>query len=502
MAFGLTDTGFQIKRLEDIKAEIEDSLRSTFGNQINLLPESVFGQIVGIFSERESLIWEQLESIHASQYPDGATGNNLDLVASITGTIREGATKSRVDSQLLFGTLGTLVPTGTQFSVDGTPTTQFVTLSDVTLVAGADEVQDIDFSAVPDAGAFTLDFGGQTTASIAFSDNAAAVQAALEALSGIGSGNVSVAGDFTAGFTVTFQGELQKQPVSDLTEASNTLTSGGSPVTITITETTPGVVQGEVSCEATVTGALVAPARSLTVIDTPVGGLSGTINPDDATVGQEVETDASLRTRREVEIQTAGASTVGAIASNVSEVVDVTAVIVFQNNTSVVDGDGRPPHSVEVVVQGGDQTDIAETIFENVAAGIETVGGVTETITDSQGFSQTVKFSRPTEVPLLIECDLSVNASTFPADGETLAAENFKAEIDSLLIGETVIVIPKLIGALNGNDELGTDKINGIEDAVIRISKKPTAPTTDDNIAIEPNELASVILTDITVTVV
>ena len=52
---GLTSTGFTGKRLDDIKTEIEDVLKSAFGPAVNLRAESVLGQIVGIFSERESL---------------------------------------------------------------------------------------------------------------------------------------------------------------------------------------------------------------------------------------------------------------------------------------------------------------------------------------------------------------------------------------------------------------------------------------------------------------
>ena len=78
MAFGLTATGLEIKRLADIKPEIEDILRQRLGNSINLFPEAVFGQIVGTFSERESEIWEKVEDVYHSQYPDDAEGASLD----------------------------------------------------------------------------------------------------------------------------------------------------------------------------------------------------------------------------------------------------------------------------------------------------------------------------------------------------------------------------------------------------------------------------------------
>src|SRR3954466_7372758 len=58
---------------------------------------------------------------------------------------------------------------------------------------GANEVQSITL-ALATAGTFTLTFGGQTTTGIAFGAAASAVQIALEALSSIGAGNVTVSG--------------------------------------------------------------------------------------------------------------------------------------------------------------------------------------------------------------------------------------------------------------------------------------------------------------------
>jgi hypothetical protein len=62
-----------------------------------------------------------------------------------------------------------------------------------------------------------------TTTPLAYNASAATVQAALEALSSIGSGNVSVSGSASAGFVVEFVGALAGQPVPLLSVGSNTL---------------------------------------------------------------------------------------------------------------------------------------------------------------------------------------------------------------------------------------------------------------------------------------
>lgn len=60
----------------------------------------------------------------------------------------------------------------------------------------------------PSDGTFLLSFGGQLTGSLAFDADASVVQAALEGLSTVGSGNVTVSGFAGGPYTVDFAGAL------------------------------------------------------------------------------------------------------------------------------------------------------------------------------------------------------------------------------------------------------------------------------------------------------
>jgi hypothetical protein len=82
---------------------------------------------------------------------------------------------------------------------------------------------------------FTVTFGGQTTASIAAAATAAQVQSALEALSTIGVGNVTVSGSAGGPYTVTFQGALAGTDV-----AAMTTTPTGGTGTVTVATSTAG----------------------------------------------------------------------------------------------------------------------------------------------------------------------------------------------------------------------------------------------------------------------
>ena len=85
----------------------------------------------------------------------------------------------------------------------------------------------------PTGGTFTLTFNGQTTAGIDYNASATAVLSALEALSSIGSGNVSVALISPSVWDVTFIGALGELDVSQMTGSASGLTGGAVSISTT-----------------------------------------------------------------------------------------------------------------------------------------------------------------------------------------------------------------------------------------------------------------------------
>jgi hypothetical protein len=102
-----------------------------------------------------------------------------------------------------------------------------------------EEVQSVTVTGAPTGGTFTLTWSGQTTAAIAYNATAAAVQAALQALSNIGAGNVTVTGANGGPYSVTFTGTLANADVAQMTASGAGLTGGTSPG-VTVATTTAG----------------------------------------------------------------------------------------------------------------------------------------------------------------------------------------------------------------------------------------------------------------------
>jgi len=130
---GLSASGFERKRLAEIKTEIEDALKLVFGDNIDLTPQSGFGQFVGIISESLSDQWESQENTYNSQYPSTAQGNQLSNVVMYNGIERQAATKSTITGTIS-GVTGTVIPIGSLASVSSTGII-FVTLVEVIIPA-------------------------------------------------------------------------------------------------------------------------------------------------------------------------------------------------------------------------------------------------------------------------------------------------------------------------------------------------------------------------------
>lgn len=256
--YGLTSIGFVPKTQQVIISELNASHQAVFGANINLGPEAIFGQQIQIYSEREALIWELGLALYASQYPGGAEGTSVDNILALNNLKRLLPTPTKTNTNVLiqanqkplyglvlFGTPGTVIPSGSFIANTASPALQFSLLSAVTIAAAVNAVQQVFFSNVPDAGNFTLSIedadgnvlttpaiefdalAGQTfvsfsvvpvtgsfqlvltqagvpltTAAILYTDNAAAVQSKIQALTGYS--GVTVSGSFAAGFTITW----------------------------------------------------------------------------------------------------------------------------------------------------------------------------------------------------------------------------------------------------------------------------------------------------------
>ncbi len=109
-------------------------------------------------------------------------------------------------------------------------------------MGGTNEVQTATLTGSPSGGNFKLGVGGVLTANIAYNAAASAVEEALEALSTVGEGGVSVTGSAGGPYTVTFRNQLGNRNLPAMTKDATGLTGGTTP-NVAIATTTPGKAQ-------------------------------------------------------------------------------------------------------------------------------------------------------------------------------------------------------------------------------------------------------------------
>lgn len=132
----LTSTGFDRSRLDERLAALQSSMREIFGEDIDLDPDTIDGQTLGIFAESVSNLDQLAEDIYHSFNPNSATSAALSRLVQLNGIRRIGGTYSTVDI-LCVGQQGTLIPAGSSVSSSATKAV-FKTLADATIDASGE----------------------------------------------------------------------------------------------------------------------------------------------------------------------------------------------------------------------------------------------------------------------------------------------------------------------------------------------------------------------------
>lgn len=440
-SYGVTEWGFVRKPLSQIIEDVRGSLRGTFGDDVDLSDEGPFGQLVADLAAPVDEIWQVAEDVYDSMDPDAATGPRLVALCGITGTVPVTPTRSTV-TLVAIGAVGTVIPA-------------------------------LSRARVPNGGpAFRTTAPGTIAALNAWAQHNAA-----------------------AGELRTNGGNVYRCTVNGATAASGGPTGTGLDIVDGLAHWRflgAGTAAVEIPAESVDLGAIAAIAGSLSIIDTPIGGWALVTNALDAALGIAVETDPELRLRRVAEIEAQGEGSVDSIRGELLKVTGVSDARVFENVGDVVDANGLPPHSVEALVVGGADADVATVVFKK-GAGIQTYGSATQTVNDAGGRPHTVNFSRPTSqlVYVVVHVTKETDSSLpqYPADGDAQVAE----AIVNFANGLT----PDLFRGYRVSDPVITSKlyrpiesIAGVRDVTAIYLGTAPGPTSSANLILGLRDLA------------
>ena len=198
-----------------------------------------------------------------------------------------------------------------------------------------------------------------------------------------------------------------------------------------------------VSATCTSTGAV----ELLTGSPTPssaISGVLGVTSTEDADVGRARELDPEFKARHLRQLSANAARSSPAIEARLSLLAGVQAARVFENEGPTEDAEGRPAHSFEAVVVGGDDDEIAALLLAQKPGGIRAWGRTTTLALPVRGATGLVSigFTRPTRRYAHLEITITPGEG-YPSSGsprDTIAA-----------------AVVSHLTALSANPQLGRD---------------------------------------------
>jgi uncharacterized phage protein gp47/JayE len=433
-----TSKGLRAKRFSDILPELQEELVNRLGISLDTTPDTTLGILLSIFASEVST-QESLNQAMADNFDiDKAEGVYLDSLVALSSLNR----------------LGESFSTGSVFfkvTVDGTsiPSTTLVrdTQSNVYKVVTNSQVN------------------SSTCTNIKF-------------ISDIFVGNATIyinSDEFTQVYTST---PTPTQVAIDLEFLINQKSSDkytvkrvGSEVEISAVNKFNGLnvtrnenmefteIEGRVSVIAINTGPTNPPIDTVKTSISSNPNVISITNYDTFTVGRLRETDSELRIRHQRSPQTARSSTTSAIFSRLSNLNGVSLVRIFENTKQVTDSDGRPPHTYECIVEGGNPQVIAENIFDSRPVGVDTYGAEEYIVEDYVGNLTGVRWSRPNPQYVNVRVTYSrYNEESFP-DNATQAIKDALVQYGDSL-GLDVDIIPQRMYGIVYNTVSGIGSLN------------------------------------------
>lgn len=404
--YGITDKGFVMRRLDEIYKEACERFKDEIGIDPSENPQSIMNVLFTIFSDAPAEMWESLAASYQQLFPNTAEGIALDNCMQIGGIYRIGRARTKY-SLSCAGREGTIIPVGALVQSSTYPQRQF-RAAQVSTISSSNwrclQIRPIESI----SGAFTLEFSVTRNATSgevgtytedagitkelnadSYEDAYSKILAELQGFDALSKFGISVSDNMTEKGEHYIQLESSGAADSFSADLCKYLTVVG--------------VTSNITFESAEYGSYVQADKTITEIVTSVDGWESVTNEIQPIKGRLEQTDSEARTSYTQRVAARGTGTVASIVSLLyNDVEGVTFAAGYQNDKDEPDEAGRPAHSIEIVVQGGTDEDVAKIIWENKAGGIRAYGTHYAYAIDVNGTRQYVEFTRVEDVYLLL----------------------------------------------------------------------------------------------------
>lgn len=420
--YGLTPKGPNIKRLDTILNEMHDELSERWGVNTRQNPQSFINHLLTNIADLLAELWEFGEDTYYSKYPSTAEGLSLDNAAQYGGITRQRAAKSYYPIHCT-GTDGTKLTAGTMISSRTNPTTYLTLTENKEITRSSFNKVAIKVASAAAKMPYTVIIDDETIAVSPESDDEIEI---LRALQNAISKKLNLVAELDE-VNVVLKIDSATKDTSHTLALSENLTTD--------------IVTSILTFATVETGDILLPEGVITGIVKADAGLLSVVNLCDYVPGNNEESDADFRQSYTDKIFNRSSMMLESIRSAIlNNVQGVVGVAPYENDTNEVDAQGRPPHSIEIVVDGGDPTQIAQQILANKASGISTYGSTVVTLPGINDEDIAVRFNRPEPVYIWMKIGVTKKRNEdLPTNYAELLKNEVMNNIGNLNAGEDVV---------------------------------------------------------------
>ena len=432
--YGITETGLRIKRFDTILSEINAFQTEGFGVQVGANTRSFLNTLNTSVADKIAELWELGADIYHNLSPMSAEGAALDNAVQFGGNSREKARSTYYPIHCEC-TEGITLDEETLIESDTNPAIKFLSAEERTISRSSFNKAKVKVVSTQPGEAYTVALNGTLYSyTCKAQDGPEAILGGLRDL---------ILADEAEAFTASVDGEnvlLVIEAADVESENSMLLTDNLTTESVTAIISFASEEPGEVSL----------PNGAITkIVTAPTGFLSCT-NLCGYVAGRLLEPDVELRQSYVDKIFSRSSRMTDSIRSAIlANCAGVTAAQVYENRTNETDSEGRPPHSVEAVVDGGSNSDIAEQILATVSAGITTYGSVSVDVPGEDDDMIEVCFNRPTYIYCWFKVTLTISkASLVPANYAELVETAIVDAMSQVENGEDVVPQQQFLPAI------------------------------------------------------
>lgn len=157
-------------------------------------------------------------------------------------------------------------------------------------------------------------------------------------------------------------------------------------------------------------GSVLAQIGNVNKVGKPTRGWQSVINQTTSQLGVSVESDLKLRQRQALSVAIPSQSKIDGIKGALFGLSGVSRCKTYENNEGEVDELGLPPHSVCIVVAGGDANEIAQIMRAKKSMGCKYFGNTQVTVQNTFNEPEQISLHRPNVINIGFQ--INMQAST------------------------------------------------------------------------------------------